>query len=65
MFATKKYNNIVKEKLWGQVDPKDAHILALTTTVTGLEETLISEVAYYTHVDNATGSSSGKRILAI
>ena len=29
--ATIKYNNMVKQKLWSQTDPKDTKILALTT----------------------------------
>ena len=29
--ATVKYNNMVKQKIWTQTDPKDAKILALTT----------------------------------
>ena len=29
--VTVKYNNMVKQKIWTQTDPKDAKILALTT----------------------------------
>ena len=29
-FATKNFNNLVKEKVWVQVDPKDTKILAVT-----------------------------------
>ena len=65
MFATKKYNNLVEQKVQGHFDPKDAHILALTTKVTGLEENMITKVAYYTPVDNAAGSLLGKHVPTI
>ena len=29
--TTIKYNNMLKQKIWTQTDPKDAKILALTT----------------------------------
>ncbi len=36
--ARSKYNNMVEDKSWGKVDPKDAVIMALTTKITALEK---------------------------
>ena len=38
--AVTKYNSIVKQGLWKQVEPKDAIIVALTTRINNLESTI-------------------------
>ena len=55
-FATKKYTNLVKENVWGEVDPKNAKIMALATQIQTMSNLLdISKSAHLTNNQSNSG----------
>ena len=55
-----KYNNMVDKEVWGQVDPRDTKMLALTTKIDELlKEQAKTAVALATNFENKAGSGGG------
>ena len=50
--ARTKYNNMVEDKTWGRVDPRNAKIMALTTKIKLLEKTTSGQSTVAANVTN-------------
>ena len=59
-FAIKKYNNLVKENVWGEVGPKYAKIMALATQIQTIS-TLFEENKKSAHLTNNNLTNDGKK----
>ena len=57
--ACAKYNNMVASDEYGQLDPKDAKILVLTTKVTALEKSFVAHSANAIQCGGAGGDTRG------
>ncbi len=57
--ARSKYNNMVEDKSWGKVDPKDAVIMALTTKLSALEKKVTAPPGNATPSNPSAHATSG------
>ncbi len=60
--ARTKFNNMIEDKLWGKVDPRDAKILALTTKLEKLEKDGVKPSANATNGGNPGGGGPKPKI---